>query len=324
MDMTRGLPLAVCIIVAASAASDVAAQTYPSRPIQLVVPFTPGGGVDFVARLLSVGFNQAFGVPVIVDNRAGAGGTLGADHVARAAPDGHTFVVGNNSTHGVNQAFTPGLPYDTVRSFTPISMVAAAPNMLLTGTLVPAKNLQEFIALAKTRPGQMNYGSSGTGSQNHLSGELFNYMAGTNITHVPFKGSIGPGLSALMAGEIQLFWASTTGATQHVATGRLRALAITGTRRSPAAPEVATFIEQGIKGFETGPWYAFLGPAGLSPAIVTRVHQEIVKIVATPDFRQKLAAQGAEPIGSTPTECLELVRDELAKWTRLVKETGMK
>jgi len=315
----------IVFAVAMATGSVVAqAQSYPTRPLRVVAPFTPGGGVDFTARLLGAGLAEAFGQPVVVENRPGAGGSLGADFVARAHPDGHTLVMGNNSTHAVNQALNPKLPYHSLKSFTPISLIATAPNLLLTGAKSPARNLREFIALAKSKPGELYFGSSGTGSQNHLSGELLNYMAGIKVTHVPFKGSIGPGLAALLSGEIQLFWASTTGASQHVSSGRLLALAITGENRSVAAPEVPTFVEQGVKGFETGPWYALLGPAGIPDPIVNRLYQETARIVRTAEFQKKLVAQGAEGVGSTPSQCAETISSELSKWTRLVKETGIK
>ena len=315
--------LVLSLVLSAVCSAPTWAQNYPLRPIRMVAPFTPGGGVDFTARLLGAGLSDAFGQPVVVENRAGGGGTVGAEIVARAAPDGYTLVMGNNSTHGVNQAVSPKLSYDTVKSFTPISLIATAPNLLLTGAEVPAKTLQEFIALAKSRPERLYYGSSGTGSQNHLSGELLNYVTGIKVTHVPFKGSIGPGFAALLSGEIQLFWASTTGAAQHVSSGRLLALAVTGTKRSQIAPNVPTFAEQGVKGFETGPWYALLGPAGMPAPIVNRLYRESAKIVGTADFRQKVVGQGAEPVGSTPAECAEIISVELTKWTRLVKETGI-
>ncbi len=302
---------------------NVSAQPYPTRTIQIVAPFTPGGGVDLMARLVAARLSESFGQSVVIDNRTGAGGAVGADFVARAAPDGYTLLVGNNSTHGVSQAVNPKLSYDTIKSFTSISLIAAAPNLLLTGPSVPVKSLNEFIALAKMKPGELNFGSSGIGSQNHLSGELFNYMAGTKIVHVPYRGSIGPGFAALLAGEIQLFWASTTGATQHISTGRLKALAITGVKRTQVAPEVPTFLEQGVKGFETGPWYALLGPASLPSPITTLLHREVVALAATGSFQKKLAGEGAEPIASTPAECADTISKELAKWTRLIKETGI-
>lgn len=301
----------------------VDAQSYPARPIRLIVPFAPGGGVDFMARLMGQKLTDSLGQPVVIDNRGGAGGVIGAELAARANPDGYTLVMGNNSSHGVSQSLTPKLPYDTIKDFAPISLIASAPHLMLTSLLVPARNTREFIELAKAKPGQFNYGSSGKGSQTHLSTELFKLVTGTNLVHIPYKG-VGPGFTALMSGEIHFLFASTPSSLPHVRAGRIRALAITGERRSPLLPEMPTLLESGVTGFESGPWYGLLAPAGTPAAIVARLHREIVKIVHAHDVKEKLSFQGADPVGSTPAEFAATIKNELDKWTKLVTTTGMR
>ncbi|MSQ73702.1 MAG: tripartite tricarboxylate transporter substrate binding protein [Betaproteobacteria bacterium] len=313
-------------IAFAASATDAAAQSapgYPMHAIQIVTPFAPGGGVELITRLLGARLSENLKQPVIVDARPGAGGTIGASLVARAAGDGYTLLMGNNSTHGVNQAFNPKLPYDTITDFTAISIIADGREVLLTGLAFPAKTVQELIALAKSKAGQFNYGSAGTGSHTHLIAELFRFTTGINIVHIPYKGA-APAVVALLGGETQIFFGSTASAMQPLQAGRLRALAITGVRRSPLLPELATLTEQGVKGFETGNWYALLGPAGIPKPVVMRLYQEIAKIGATTEFRQRLSSEGVEPVMNTPEECTEVIRAELAKWTNFVKVTGMR
>ncbi len=311
------------LLLLAAAANQVLAQGYPDRALRLVVPFAPGGGVDFTGRLMARKLSDSMGQSVVVDNRGGAGGVLGSEIVARAAPDGYTLTVTNNSSHGANQALNPKLPYDTIRDFTPISTIATAPHVLLAASTVAASSLKELIALARAKPGSLNYGSAGVGSQSHLSGELFKYVTRTNIVHIPYKGS-GIVFAAALSGEIQLVFASSPGAMPHVKSQRLKALGVSGLKRSRIFTEIPTLSEQGLPGFDSSPWFALLGPKGLPKPIVTRLNQEIVKAVAETDVQRSLFAAGAEPVGSTPEQCAATVRHELALWTKLVKDAGIK
>jgi len=310
-------------MLAAMSVSGVAAQEYPTRPIRLIVPFAPGGSVDAVGRLVGQRLTESLGQAVVIDNHGGAGGVIGSEIAARSTPDGYTLLLSNNSTHGVNQAMNDRLPYDALRDFTHVSQLASAPHLLLTAGAFPAKSVRDLIELAKAKSGQIHFGSGGTGSQSHLSGELFANQAGIQLTHVPYKGS-GPAATALLSGEIQLLMSGVLGSTTHVQAGRLRALGIMGVKRSPLLPAVPTFGEQGIKNLEVGPWYGISGPARLPPAVVRRLHEHVVIMVRNAEFRDRVLAQGAEPVGGTPEEFTRVVRNELAKWARLVKEVGLR
>lgn len=299
-----------------------AAQAYPARPIRLIVPFAPGGGVDFVSRALAQKLSEGLGQSIIIDNRGGAGGIVGSELAARAAPDGYTLLMANNSTHGVLPAVRPRIPYDSLRDFTPVSLIANTQNLLVANVALSARNVREFIDLARGKPGAYIYGSAGEGSQTHLAGELLQHVTGIRMTHVPYKGA-GPGYIALLGGEIQVMFGTILGSLQQVQSGRIRALAITGEKRSPALSAVPTFLEQGIAKFETGLWYALLGPARMPSSVSTRLQQEIAKAMQHPDFRKVLVSQGSDPVGSTPEECAAVIRKELEIWTRLVKEAGI-
>lgn len=299
------------------------AQGYPDRPIRMVVPFAPGGGVDFTGRLMARKLTETLGQSVVVDNRTGAGGVLGVEIVARATPDGYTLTVTNNSSHGANQALYPKLSYDTIGDFTPVSTIATAPHILLVASSVPANSVKELIALARAKPGALNYGSAGRGSQSHLSGELFKHVTQTSVVHIPYKGS-GVVMSAALSGEIQMLFASSPGAMPHVRAQRLKALGVSGTKRSRIFPELPTLSEQGLTGFESSPWFALLGPRGLPRPIVTRLNREIVGAVADADVQKSLFTAGAEPVGSTPEQCAATIAHELALWTKLVREAGIR
>jgi tripartite-type tricarboxylate transporter receptor subunit TctC len=310
-------------MLAMPAALSVHAQHYPSRPIRVILPFVPGGGVDFVGRLVASKLSESMGQPVIVDNRSGAGGALGSELAAKAAPDGYTLTVNNNSTHGATPALYAKLPYDAVRDFAPISVIATGPHILLVPAGLPAGSMKELIELARARPGTLNYGSSGTGSQSHLSAELFKYVTKTNFVHVPYKGA-GGSFAALLSGEIQLVFSGAPGSMPHVRANRLRALAVTGIVRSRLVPEIPTFAEQGVPRFEKSPWYALMGPVKLPAAIVLRLHAEIVKTVADSQVQKILTSVGAEPVGSTPAECAAAILEEIALWKQLVKDAGIR
>lgn len=303
--------------------ANVVAQSYPNRPIRLIVPFAPGGGVDFIGRAFAQRLAQYLEQPVIIDNRGGAGGIVGGELAARAAPDGYTLIMGNNSTHAVLPAVTAKMPYDSIKDFTPISLIAGTQNLLVANTALPARTVKEFIELARARPGQFNYGSAGEGSQTHLAGELFRHVMDIKMTHIPYKGA-GPGYVALLGGEIHVMFGTILGSLSQVQAGRLRALAITGEKRSQILPNVPTLLEQGVAGFEPGLWYALLGPAGMPRPVAARLHQEAVQVVQAPDFRKVLVAQGSEPVGGTPEECAATIKKELGIWTKLVREAGLR
>lgn len=304
--------------------ADAAGQPYPARAIRVIAPFAPGGGVDLLSRMLAakLSLSESLGQPVIIDNRLGAGGAVGTELAARAAPDGYTLVFGNSSTHGVNQAYST-LPYDSVKDFTPITLVTGAPLLFATASSFPANSIKDLIAQAKARPGELNYGSSGNGSVTHLTMELFKWVTGTNFVHIPYKG-VGPVFTAILTGEVQCLVVAVTTSMPHVQAGRLKALGITGERRSQVVPDVPTMAEQNVTGFETNYWYGLLGPAGMPKPIVARLNREVVKIVRTAEFRQKMSEQGAEAVGNTPDEFAKIIKSDLAKWTKLVRDAGIK
>lgn len=298
------------------------AQGYPARPVQLIVPFAPGGSIDFVARLTGTKLGEGLGQPVVIVNRDGAGGTIGANAAARSAPDGYTLTIGINSTHVLGPVFNSKIPYNALTDFTPISIIASSPQLLLTGASQPSKSLKELVALAKAQPGKLNFGSSGIGGDSHLAGELLKHTTGINLVHVPYKGN---SMNALAGGEIQVQFSGIVGGIPLIQAGRLRALAITGIKRSESLPDVPTFREQGIAGFdEASQRYLLLGPAGLQPAVVQRLNREMQRVVANADFKAKMLPTGAEPVGSSAEEAAEGMRNAIATWTRLVKETGLK
>jgi len=319
--------LFLCLVAFAAGVSGVQAQSgqpYPNRPIRLILPFAPGGGVDLLGRLAATQLHEALGQPVISDNRLGAGGTLGANIAAKAAPDGYTLTMANNSTHGVSQIFSRNLPYDSIRDFTPITLIAISQELILTRPGVPARNLTEFIALLKSKPGGFNFGSSGTGSHNHVVSELFKFVTGTDVVHIPYKG-VGQTFSEVMSGQIQYMFSGTGGGMSYITSGRLRALAVTGTKRSEFLPDVPTFVEQGVTGFEeVGLNYYILGPAGLPRPIVDRLNRELVKIIHTPAFRKVLNAQALILVASPPEVAHQTIKAEIAKWAKLAKDTNLK
>lgn len=310
------------ISVAADGAK-VAAATYPSRPVRLIVPFPPGGGADFMGRLVAYSLSEKHGYQVVVDNRGGAGGAIGSAIAAKATPDGYTLVLANNTTHVMVVAINKKPPYDPLRDFTPISMVTYAPQLLVASTKISVRTVSELIALAKAKPGVLNYASGGNGSQTHLAAELFRISAEIDVRHIPYKGT-GPGFTALMGGEAQFMFVSMPAAMPHVKSGRVHALAITGARRSGLLPAMPTLAESGVHGFEVNPWFGVLGPAGLPALVVRKLNTDLVSGVRSPDTRQHLASQGAEAIGSTPEEFATVIRGELEQWTRIAGQIGLR
>jgi tripartite-type tricarboxylate transporter receptor subunit TctC len=297
------------------------AQQYPSRPIRIIVPQSAGASTDMTARLLALGLNEAFGQPVIVDNRPGAGSVNGTDIVAKSTPDGYTLLVVASSIT-INPSLRKHLPYDTMRDLTGVTQISAFPNMLTANPASPVKTVKDLIALAKAKPGGINMGSSGTGTGSHLSGELFKYMTGVQWVHVPYKGG-GPGITALLGGEVQLYFATIPSVLPHIRAGRLRAIAVTSAQRSPAAPEVPTIAESGVPGFDHRPWNGFLAPSKTPKAVIAKLNAAAVKVVHSPEVRKTLAREGAEAVGDTPAEFTAILKTETAKWAKVIKASGM-
>ena len=304
------------------AATFAVAQSYPARPIRIIVPQSPGASTDLTARLVAQGLNEAFRQPVIVDNRPGAGTVTGTDIVAKAAPDGYTLLVVASSIT-INPSLRKDLPYDTLRDLTGVTQLSAFPNLLVVHPSLPVKTVQELIALAKARPGQLNWGSAGTGTGVHLSGELFRYMTGVEWVHVPYKGG-GPGNIALIGGQVQLSFATIVSILPHVRAGRVRAIAVTTAKRSPAAPEVPTIAESGVPGFDHGPWNGLLAPAQTPKAVLARLNAQAVKIVHSAEVKKVLNHEGAEPIGNAPEEFTAVLKSETARWAKVVKAAGIR
>jgi tripartite-type tricarboxylate transporter receptor subunit TctC len=297
-------------------------QTYPTKPVRFVVPFVPGGPTDIQGRMLGEKLGQRLGQQVIIDNRGGAGGNIGMELTAKSPPDGYTIVIATVGTWAVNP-YLYQLPYDVIRDFAPVTQVSTSPGALIVHPSVPVKNVKELIALAKKRPGELNYGSSGVGGFGHICGELFNLMTGTKMTHIPYKSS-APSLTDLIAGNIQVLFNNLISTTPFVKTGRVRALATTGAKRSPALPDLPTLDEAGLKGYENSSWSAVAAPAGTPPAIISRLNKEFIEILRMPDIQKRHAEVGAEIIASTPEQFHAYLKSELAKFAKLVKAAGIK
>lgn len=303
-------------------AQSALAQAFPNKPIRLIVPFPAGiGALDLLSREVSRRVSESVGQPVVVENRTGASGAIGAEAVARSAPDGYTILLGTTTTHAINPALNPKLSYNPVTDFTPITMLGTEPLVLVVNSSVPASTLREFIRLAKSEPG-MSFGSAGNGSPHHLAGETLKSVAGIDVLHVPYKGAI-PALTDLIGGRLQFMFYSLAAVAPHVKTGKLRPLAIATANRVPGA-DLPTLAESGYPGFEFISWYAVFAPAGVPEAVVSRLHAEIVKALETQDLRERLEKQSITPVGNSPAELAAYVRTELAHWTNVVKTTGIK
>jgi tripartite-type tricarboxylate transporter receptor subunit TctC len=314
---------AIALVLALAVPELAQAQSYPSRPIRIVAPSTPGDAPDVIARLLAERLGTAMGVSVVVENRPGAGGVVGSEIVANAAPDGYTLIIGNAGSHGINAAVYTHLSYDIQKDFTPVSQVAVSPNVLVVNPALPVKNVAEFIAYAKSKPGALSYASGGNGSSAHMSMELFKSMAGLDIVHVPYKGS-SPALTDVVSGQVAGMFVNLPPAVPLIKAGKLRALAVTTRSRSPLLPDVPTVAESGVPGFETVAWFGILAPAGTPKPIVDRLSQEIARIAKTPEMRERLLALGAEPVGSTPEAFAAVIDRDIAKWKPLAKSVGIK
>jgi tripartite-type tricarboxylate transporter receptor subunit TctC len=300
-----------------------AAEPYPSKQIRFVVPYPPGGPLDTVARLLGQKLSASMKEPVVVDNVPGAGGNIGAAAVARAAPDGHTLLMGAVATHAINPTLYPTIPYNAEKDFVAVTQVASTPNVLVVNPSLKATTVQEFVALAKSQPGRLNFGSGSTGSAGHLAGELFKTTAGVDMAHIPYKGAAAA-MQDLIGGRIDLMFDNLASSLAQVKSGRVRALAVTTAKRSSLAPELPTIAESGLAGFDINTWFGIFVPAGTPRPVVDRLHAEFTKALAAPDVREKMLALGAEPVGSTPEEFAAYVKAEAARYAKLVKASGAK
>lgn len=313
------LGLLLCAAVPVPAPAQRAAEqgAYPTRPVRMVIAFAPGGGTDIVGRVIGLKLTDMWPHPVVIDNRPGAGSTLGSEIVAKAVPDGYTLQAVSMS-HALNVSLYKKLPYDPIRDFTPVSLVATAPNVLVVHPSVPAKSVKELISLAKAKPGQLNFASSGNGGVSHLSAELFRSVAGIDIVHIPYKGA-GPAMTALLGGEVQIMMATTPVASTQMKANRVRALALSSAKRSPLAPELPTIAEAGFPGFETDTWYGILAPARMPAALVQKINKDIARVLEISEVRTMLEQQGAQPAGGTPEEFGAFIRSEIAKWGKVIK-----
>lgn len=300
-----------------AAAQPDASVAYPARPLRIIVPYAAGGGGDIFARMIGAKLTEAWGQPVVVDNRPGGGTIIGTDLAAKASPDGHTILLGTN-THAVNETLYRKLPYRLTRDLAPVTQLATAPNILIVNPSVPARTLGDLIALAKAKPRQINYGSSGNGGTGHLAMELLKSMAGVDLVHIPYKGG-GPALNALLAGEVSALFNNIIAAVPQVQAGRVRPLGVTSSRRSAAVPEVPTIAESGVPGFEAIAWFGLFAPAGTPRAIVAKLSREVARILKLPEIHDRLSGQGAEPVGSSPDEFSAVIRSDIAKWGKVVK-----
>ncbi|HEY9224552.1 MAG TPA: tripartite tricarboxylate transporter substrate binding protein [Variovorax sp.] len=299
----------------------LAQAAFPSKPITIIVPFSAGGTTDILARVVGQFMSTDLGQPVVIDNRAGAGGNIGGQAAARATADGYTIFMGTVGTHAINQALYKKMPFDPIKDFAPLSRVAMVPNLLVANPSQPYKNVKELIAYAKANPGKVNFGSSGSGSSIHLSGELFKQMAGVDMQHVPYRGS-APAVSDLLGGQISIMFDNMPSAIAHVKGGKLRALAVTTAKRSPALPDVPTIAESGVPGYEATSWFGLLAPAGTPAPVIAKLNASILKALANPEVKKKLAEQGAEAAGEKPEQFAAFIAAETAKWGKVVKESG--
>jgi tripartite-type tricarboxylate transporter receptor subunit TctC len=312
---------ALTVLLGCLLAASAGAQTWPARAVRIVVPFAPGGGVDTVTRFMAQKLTEQIGGSFIVENRPGAGGILGAELVAKAPPDGYTLFT-SAPEFSVNPSLRAKMPYDTFRDFSFISQLTSGQFMIASHPNVPVRSVRDLIAVARSRPGQLTYGTSGVGSINHLAGELLKSMSGTRWVHIPYKGA-APASVAVMGGETDFVIASTTGLVNPARAGKMRAIAVTGTIRFTELPDVPTVAESGVPGYAVTGWYGFYAPAGTPPAIVKRLHEESRRGLMSPEIRERLVQTGNEPVGSTPEEFTAFVRAEIAKWAKVVKSAGM-
>jgi tripartite-type tricarboxylate transporter receptor subunit TctC len=315
-------PRIAVVIVAALASACAVAQNYPNRPVRIVVPYAPGGNTDFTARVIAAKLTDVFGQQVTVENRAGGATNIGTDLVAKAAPDGYTLLMGGAS-NAINMSLYQKLPYDTLRDFAPVSLCVKGANVLAVHPSLPVKTVKELIALAKTRPGKLNYASSGLGSSNQMAGELFKLMAGVNIVHVPYKGN-SPALTDTIGGQVEMIFSGVPLLVPHIQAGRIRAIGIGSLKRFVALPEVPTISEAGLKGYEATTWFGLLAPVKVPKEIVARWNAEVGKILASSEVSARFVNEGVDPIGGTTEFFGAFIRDEIAKYAKVVKAANLK
>ena len=317
----RAFALAVAATLAA-AASEASAQAYPNRPVRILVPFPAGAGVDIVARMLGLPLTDLWGQATVVDNRPGAGGTIACELAAKAAPDGYTLLLGNISTFAMAPSLYKKVNYDPVQSFAPITLVNTSANVLVAHPSVPAATTQALIALAKAKPGQINYASAGSGTSPHLAAELFKSMAGVDLVHVPYKGS-PQALTDLLGGQTQIMFASLVSALPHIRQARLRALGVTSLKRAAALPDLPAINEAGLRGYDVSVWMGIVAPAGTPPAIIAQLNRQIAALLQSPDIRERLAVQGLEAASNSPAEFRSYIASEVRKWAVVIKQAGV-
>jgi len=315
--------LRIALACVAGLSFSALAQQYPAKPVRMVVPFPAGGPTDIVGRTIGQKLNDTLGQPIIIDNRAGAGGVIGTEHVAKSPPDGYTLLLGSISGLAVAMSLYPNRGYDSLRDFAPVTQAVTVTNILVVHPSLPVKNVRDLLALARAKPGALNYASSGNGTVTHLAGELFKTLGRVNIVHVPFKGG-APALTALMSGEVQMSYENSLIVVPHIKAGKLHALAVTGVQRSKLMPELPTIAEGGLPGYAASGWYGFVVPAAVSKEIVGRLNADIARILRMPDVVERLSGQGAEPVGGTAEQFGAFIRSEIEKWTGLVKTANMK
>jgi tripartite-type tricarboxylate transporter receptor subunit TctC len=315
---------AVALLLAlAGIAAPAAAQNYPVKPVRLIAPFPPGGSTDLLARLVAQKLSEAWGQQVIVENRGGAGGTIGVELASRAAPDGYTIVMGHVGTFGVNPTLYAKLPYDAIRDFAPITNLAMVPNGMAVHPSLPVKTAGDFVRMAKARPGQLLFGSGGSGSAAHLAAEYFRLLAKIDLVHVPYKGT-GPAMIDLIAGQTSMMITGMTALMPHIKSGKLKPLGVATLKRLAIMPDLPTIAESGVPGYDANQWYGVLAPAATPRDIVMKLNADIVKVLARPDVKERLAADGAEPVGGTPEQFAAHIKSEIARWAPVVKASGAK
>jgi tripartite-type tricarboxylate transporter receptor subunit TctC len=312
---TAAIALAICTL-------PVHAQTFPTKPVRLVVPFAAGGSTDIIARTLGQKLNDLWGQPVVVDNRAGGSTVIGTDIVAKAPPDGHTLLV-TPAPFTIVPSLSPKLPYDPQKDFEPVTLINTTPLVVVVHPGVPAKSIKDLIALAKSKPGALNYGSSGSGGSNHLAGELFNAMAGVKMVHVPYKGN-APALTDLVGGHVDLVFNGLTSALPLIKSGKLRPLGVTSLKRASALPQIPTLDEQGLKGFQAVAWNGLTAPARTPREIISRLNTDVLKVLRSPELAERLKAEGSDPVGSTVEDYAAFLRDEIAKWRKVIQLANIK